>query len=149
MVKGKMNGLTFTECSVKVCRFLLFSPPYWKWSYHNAMQSECAHRLTFTLIGSQVVAVLLRAQWPLLRNFSILWRRKKKDDKKTKAFYDWAITGIPVISSVFLLIIFLVHFEKKFCFLPILHFQFFSWFSIFSSANRGRQLLRFLKLKCC
>ena len=22
---------------------------------------------------------------------------KKKDDKKTKAFYDWATTGIPVI----------------------------------------------------
>ena len=45
MVKGKRNGLTFTECSVKICRFLLFSPPYWKWSYHNATQSECAHRL--------------------------------------------------------------------------------------------------------
>ena len=29
--------------------------------------------------------------------FSILWRRKKKkDDKKTKAFYDQATTGIPV-----------------------------------------------------
>ena len=39
--------------------------------------------------------------WVLLRNFSILWRRKKrkkKDDKKTKAFYDWATTGIPVIT---------------------------------------------------
>ena len=24
---------------------------------------------------------------------------KKKDDKKTKAFYDWATTGIPVISA--------------------------------------------------
>ena len=23
--------------------------------------------------------------------------KKKKDDKKTKAFYDWATTGIPVI----------------------------------------------------
>ena len=23
---------------------------------------------------------------------------KKKDDKKTKAFYDWATTGIPVIT---------------------------------------------------
>ena len=34
--------------------------------------------------------------WVLLHNFSILWRRKKKDDKKTKAFYDWATTGIPV-----------------------------------------------------
>ena len=45
MVKGKKNGLTFTECSVKICRILLLSPPYWKWSYHNATQSECAHRL--------------------------------------------------------------------------------------------------------
>ena len=27
-----------------------------------------------------------------------MWRRKKKDDKKTKAFYDRATTGIPVIS---------------------------------------------------
>ena len=24
-------------------------------------------------------------------------QKKKKDDKKTKAFYDWATTGIPVI----------------------------------------------------
>ena len=28
MVKGKRNGLTFTECSVKVCRFLLLSLPF-------------------------------------------------------------------------------------------------------------------------
>ena len=34
--------------------------------------------------------------WVLLRSFSILRRRKKKDDKKTKAFYDWTTTGIPV-----------------------------------------------------
>ena len=39
-VKGKQNGLTFTECSVKVCRFLLLSPPYWKWSYHNATRRK-------------------------------------------------------------------------------------------------------------
>ena len=45
MVKGKRNGLTSTECSVKICRFLPLSSPYWKWSYHNATQSECAHRL--------------------------------------------------------------------------------------------------------
>ena len=43
MVKEKRNGLTFTECSVKIFRFLLLTPPYWKWSYHNATQSECAH----------------------------------------------------------------------------------------------------------
>ena len=36
----------------------------------------------------------------LSRNFSILLRgKKKKDDKKTKAFYDWATTGIPVKSQ--------------------------------------------------
>ena len=44
-MKGKRNGLTSTECSVKMCRFLTLSSPYWKWSYHNATQSECAHRL--------------------------------------------------------------------------------------------------------
>ena len=46
--EGKRNGLTFTECSVKVCRFLLLS--YRKWSYHNAMQSECAHRLILSAV---------------------------------------------------------------------------------------------------
>ena len=45
MVKRKRNGLNLTECSVNVCRFLLLSPPYWKWSCHNAKQSKCAHRL--------------------------------------------------------------------------------------------------------
>ena len=45
MVKGKRNGLTSTECSVKMCRFLTLLSPYWKWSYHNATQSECAHGL--------------------------------------------------------------------------------------------------------
>ena len=45
MVKGKRNGLTSTECYVKICRFLPLSSPYWKWSYHNATQSECAQRL--------------------------------------------------------------------------------------------------------
>ena len=27
--------------------------------------------------------------------------RKKKDDKKTKAFYDWATTGIPVTKAFY------------------------------------------------
>ena len=43
--RKKRNGLTSTECSVKTCQFLPLSSPYWKWSYHNATQSECAHRL--------------------------------------------------------------------------------------------------------
>ena len=30
MVKGKKNGLTFPERSVKICRFLALSPPCWK-----------------------------------------------------------------------------------------------------------------------
>ena len=45
MVKGKRNSLFFTEYPVKICWFLPLSAPYSKWSYHNAMQSECAHRL--------------------------------------------------------------------------------------------------------
>ena len=46
----KRSDLTFTECSVKICRFLPLSPPYWKWSYHNARQSEYAHRLWSTVL---------------------------------------------------------------------------------------------------
>ena len=45
MVKGKRNSLFFTEYPVKICWFLPLSAPCSKWSYHNAMQSECAHRL--------------------------------------------------------------------------------------------------------
>ena len=61
----------------------------------NTLDQHCEH-----LIGSQLVVMVLRAQLPLftMRNFSILWRRKiKETTKKTKAFYDWATTGIPVI----------------------------------------------------
>ena len=32
MVKRKRNGLTSTECSVKICRFLPLSSPYWNWA---------------------------------------------------------------------------------------------------------------------
>ena len=49
--------------------------------------------------------MVLRAQWRLgaIAQFSILWRRKKKRrQKKTKAFYDWATTGIPVKSNFIL-----------------------------------------------
>ena len=57
---------------------------------------------TFTLIGSQLVVMVLRAQWPLgtIAQFFhfVAEEKKKKDDKKTKAFYDWATTGIPVKS---------------------------------------------------
>ena len=31
--------------------------------------------------------------------------KKKKDDKKTKTFYDWATTGIPVIMTMIINII--------------------------------------------
>ena len=61
MVKGKRNGLAFTECSVKICWILLLSPPYWKWSYHNAMQSECAHRLEDNIFQIDRSLVLMRA----------------------------------------------------------------------------------------
>ena len=32
--------------------------------------------------------------------FPFVAEEKKKKDKKTKAFYDWATTGIPVISTL-------------------------------------------------
>ena len=58
MVKGKRNDLTSTECSVKICRFLPLSSPYWKWSYHNATQSECAHRLRCLSQKNQSVRIV-------------------------------------------------------------------------------------------
>ena len=41
--------------------------------------------------------MVLRAQWPLgtIAQFFHFVAEEKKD-KKTKAFYDWATTGIPV-----------------------------------------------------
>ena len=46
--------------------------------------------------------MVLRAQWPLstIAQFFhfVAEEIKKKDDKKTKASYDWATTGIPVKS---------------------------------------------------
>ena len=47
--------------------------------------------------------MVLRAQWPLgtiAQFFRFFGGGKKKDDKKTKAFYDWATTGIPVNRQV-------------------------------------------------
>ena len=43
--------------------------------------------------------MVLRAQWPLgtIAQFFHFVAEEKKDDKKTKAFYDWATTSIPVI----------------------------------------------------
>ena len=42
--------------------------------------------------------MVLRAQWPLgtIAQFFHFVAEEKKKDKKTKAFYDWATTGIPV-----------------------------------------------------
>ena len=37
---------------------------------------------------------------------------KKKDDKKTKAFYDWAITSIPVMTGKLAAV---PHFAKEQC----------------------------------
>ena len=57
------------------------------------------HVNTFTLIGSKLVVMVLRAQRPLAtiaQFFHFVAEEKKKDDKKTKAFYDWATTCIPV-----------------------------------------------------
>ena len=65
----------------------------------NTRDQMCEH-----FIGSQLVVMVLRAQWPLgtiAQFFHFVAeekkKKKKKDDKKTKAFYDLATTGIPVI----------------------------------------------------
>ena len=68
----------------------------------NQDSSRDQHVNTFTLIGSQLVVMVLRAQWSLY--YRVIFPlcgggKKKKDDKKTKAFYDWATTGIPVKSQ--------------------------------------------------
>ena len=44
--------------------------------------------------------MVLRAQWPLgaIAQFFHFVAEEKKNDQKTKAFYDWATTGIPVIT---------------------------------------------------
>ena len=50
------------------------------------------------LIWSQLVAMVLRAQWPLgtIAQFFHFVAEEKSKTKKTKVFYDWATTGIPV-----------------------------------------------------
>ena len=102
MVKGKRNGLTFTECSVKICRILLLSPPYWKWSYHNATQSECAHRLDDNIFQIDRSLVLMRAFfllssfWWFIKRANLIAARiysqaTEAHWKKTDVFYSpWA-----------------------------------------------------------
>ena len=74
MVKGKRNGLTFTECLVKICRFLLLPPSFRKWSYHNTTQSECAHRLvqTFSLILSRPKCPASLSKWQAFSDLLLL-----------------------------------------------------------------------------
>ena len=57
--------------------------------------SACEH-----LIGSQLVVMVLRTQWPLgtIAQFFHFVAEEKKKDKKTKAFFDWATKGITVKS---------------------------------------------------
>ena len=57
---------------------------------HHQDSSRDQHVNTFTLIGSQLVVMVLRAQWPLY--YRVIFPlcgggKKKKDDKKTKAFF--------------------------------------------------------------
>ena len=74
MVKGKRNGLTFTECLVKICRFLLLPPSFRKWSYHNTTQSECAHRLvqTFSLVMSRPKCPASLSKWQAFSDLLLL-----------------------------------------------------------------------------
>jgi hypothetical protein len=70
------------------------------------------------------------ANWVLLRNFAILSRRnqivRKKKTKKTKTFYNWATTGIPVIKSYIII--------RLNC------FELFSILSLFSEKRRLRHI---------
>ena len=48
--------------------------------------------------------MVLRAQWPqgTIAQFFLFVAEEKKNDKKTKAFYDWATTGIPEKTKAFM-----------------------------------------------
>ena len=66
---------------------------------HRQDNMHDQHVNTSTPIGSQLVIMVLRAQWPLgtIVKFShFVAEEKKKETTKTKAFYEWATTGIPV-----------------------------------------------------
>ena len=89
MVKGKRNGLTFTECSVKICRILLLSPPYWKRSYHNATQSECAHRLDLTQFAERFAVGQFLSKKSLAIKFPerSIWERELGKGKTVRYGY--------------------------------------------------------------
>ena len=57
--------------------------------------SACEH-----LIGSQLVVMVLRTQWPLgtIAQFFHFVAEEKKKTQKNKGIYDWATRGIPVKS---------------------------------------------------
>ena len=66
---------------------------------HHQDNTRDQHVNTFTLIGSQLVVMALRVQWPLgtiAQFFHFVAEEKKGRQKNKKAFYDWATTGIPV-----------------------------------------------------
>ena len=69
---------------------------------HHQHNTRDQHVSTFTLIGSQLVLMVLRAQWPLgtiAQFFHFVAEEKRKTTKKKqRPFYDWATTGIPVNS---------------------------------------------------
>ena len=88
MLKRKRNGLSFTECSVKICRILLLSPPYWNWNYHNATQSECAHRLVVN--GITLKSAAHQGKWKPKEFWQLI------DQKTKKSFilsFLWKLTG--------------------------------------------------------
>ena len=73
---------------VKICRILLLSPPYWNWSYHNATQSEWAHRLVVNGITLQSAAH--QGKWKPKEFWQLI------DQKTKKSFilsFLWKLTG--------------------------------------------------------
>ena len=66
-------------------------------NYHQD-SSRDQHVNTFTLIGSQLVVMVLRAQWPvgtIAQFFHFVAEEKKKTTKKQRRF----MTGLPQVSQ--------------------------------------------------
>ena len=88
----------------KISWFVKWPGPVLHDNVNHHKNYTCDHHVnTFTLIGSQLVVMVLRAQWPpgtIAQFFHFVAEEKRKTTKKQRPFYNWATTGIQVNSSL-------------------------------------------------